>query len=164
MARGLKTMSIDGGKSLMRKVYNRFPDMVEDKSLIGNMWIIEEKGEEYWKSFIAELRQEEPNNLPDENAVDWRSQVVTPISTDKSTDPKERIGQLREDLEYHEKLYYTDPENVEISDYEYDMMMKELEKLEKDYPHFANEESPSVRVGFSGSETQKNFEKSLNKL
>ena len=58
MARGLKTMSIDGGKSLMRKVYNRFPDMVEDKSLLGNMWIIEEKGEEYWKSCIAELRQE----------------------------------------------------------------------------------------------------------
>ena len=58
-------MSIDGGKSLMRKVYNRFPDMFEEKSLIGNMSIIEEKGDDYWKSCIAELRQEEPNTLPD---------------------------------------------------------------------------------------------------
>ena len=154
-------MSVHGGKVLMRKVYNRFPDMVDDESLIGNIWIIEQKGKEYWKSFIAELRQSEPNNLPDENAIDWRSQISTPISVEKSTDPKERILQLRKDLEYHEKLYYTDPENVEISDYDYDMMMKELEKLEKDYPHFADEESPSVMVGFSGSETQKNFETNL---
>ena len=28
------------GKSLMRKVYNRFPDMVDDESLLGNIMII----------------------------------------------------------------------------------------------------------------------------
>ncbi len=155
---------IDGYKSLVRKVYNRFPDMVEDETLIGNKWIIEEKGKEYWNAFIAELRQSEPNDLPDENSIDWRQQVNTSVTAEKSTDPKERIGQLRDELEYHEMLYYTDPENVEISDYDYDMMMKELEQLEKDYPQFVDESSPSVRVGFSGSETQKNFEKKVKSL
>ena len=155
---------IDGYKSLVRKVYNRFPDMVEDETLIGNKWIIEEKGKEYWNAFIAELRQSEPNDLPDENAIDWRQQVNTSVPAEKSTDPKERIGQLRDELEYHERLYYTDPENVEISDYDYDMKMKELEQLEKDYPQFVDESSPSVRVGFSGSETQKNFEKKVENL
>ena len=155
---------IDGYKSLVRKVYNRFPDMVEDETLIGNKWIIEEKGKEYWNAFVAELRQSEPNDLPDENAIDWRQQVNTSVTAEKSTDPKERIGQLRDELEYHERLYYTDPENVEISDYDYDMMMKELEQLEKDYPQFVDESSPSVRVGFSGSETQKNFEKKVESL
>ena len=155
---------IDGYKSLVRKVYNRFPEKVEDETLIGNKWIIEEKGKEYWNAFVAELRQSEPNDLPDENAIDWRQQVNTSVTAEKSTDPKERIGQLRDELEYHERLYYTDPENVEISDYDYDMMMKELEQLEKDYPQFVDESSPSVRVGFSGSETQKNFEKKVENL
>ncbi len=157
----MKDNRLESRKAMVRKVYNRFPDMVDDETLLQNKWIIEERGRDYLQSFIEELRQEEPNNLPDVNAVDWRNQISTPISTEKSVDPEERILQLRKDLEYHEKLYYTDPDNVEISDYDYDMMMKELENLEKDYPQFADESSPSVRVGFSGSETQESFNKEL---
>ena len=44
------------------------------------------------------------------------------------------------------------------------MKMKELERLEKENPEFKSDESPSVRVGFDGSETQKNFEKNLEKV
>ena len=165
-----KRKRVDGYKSLVRKVYNRFPDMVDDESLIGNMWIIEHEGREYWNAFIAELRQSEPNNLPDGNAVDWRTRIVdvggkdTMITWIPTNNPKDDIETLRNFLEYHENLYYTDPDNVEISDYDYDMKMKELERLEKENPEFKSEESPSVRVGFEGSETQKNFEKNLEKV
>ena len=67
-------------------------------------------------------------------------------------------------MEYHENLYYTDPENVEISDYEYDMKMKELEKLEKENPQFKSETSPSTRVGFEGSETQTSLDENIKNL
>ena len=77
---------------------------------------------------------------------------------------KKEVAKLRKDLEYHEKLYYTDPDNVEISDYEYDMMMKRLEQLEEWFPQFTKESSPSVRVGFSGSETQAHLESNLENL
>lgn len=158
-------MSVHGGKSLMRKVYNRFPHMVDDESLIGNIWIIEEMGKEYWKKFILELKSKPPNNLPDENAVDWRTRITdigsksTMVTWVPTNDPKNDIETLRNYLEYHENLYYTDPDNVEISDYDYDMKMKELERLEKENPEFKSSESPSVRVGFEGSETQATLEK-----
>ena len=157
---------IDGYKSLMHKVYNRFPDQVEDETLIGNKWIIEEKGRTYWETFIAELKQSEPNNLPDENIADWRTRI-TDIDEKKwvpTGQPKNDINSLREYLEYHENLYYTDPDNVEISDYDYDMKMKELERLERENPEFKSKDSPSVRVGFEGSETQSSLEKHLKDL
>ena len=62
-------MSVHGGKVLMRKVYNRFPDMVDDESLIGNIWIIEHEGKEYWEKFILELKSEPPNNLPNNRCL-----------------------------------------------------------------------------------------------
>ena len=160
-------MSVDSYKSMMYKVYNRFPDQVEDESLIGNRWIIEEKGREYWNAFITELRQSEPNNLPDENVIDWRTRIVdvegksTMVTWIPTNDPEDDIATLRNYLEYLENLYYTEPDNVEISDYDYDMKMKELERLEQENPEFKSEDSPSVRVGFEGSETQSSLEKHL---
>lgn len=44
--------------------------------------------------------------------------------------PEERIAQLREKIAYHSDRYYNQ-DNPEISDYEFDMMMKELKTLEK---------------------------------
>ena len=41
------------------------------------------------------------------------------------------------------------------------MKMKELERLEQENPEFKSEDSPSVRVGFEGSETQSSLEKHL---
>lgn len=59
---------------------------------------------------------------------------------------KTRIDELVELLNYHSRLYYVENKN-EISDYEYDMLQKELKKLEADYPQFIRRDSPTQRVG-----------------
>ncbi|MBQ7624982.1 MAG: NAD-dependent DNA ligase LigA, partial [Clostridia bacterium] len=59
---------------------------------------------------------------------------------------KERIAYLTKELLYHSKLYYTD-DAPEISDYEYDMKMNELKKLEAEYPEYALPDSPTTRIG-----------------
>lgn len=159
-----------GYESLLRKVYNRFPDMVTDESLVAAHWLIADRGKQYYQEFITELQKEPPNNLPDEDAVDWRTRVVdvggkdTMITWVPTNKPEDDIETLRNFLEYHENLYYTDPGNVEISDYEYDMKMKELEKLEKENPQFKSETSPSTRVGFEGSETQTSLDENIKNL
>jgi DNA ligase (NAD+) len=59
---------------------------------------------------------------------------------------KERIKHLRQILEYHNYLYYV-ASQPEISDFEYDQLMKELIELEKQHPEYFDPNSPSVRVG-----------------
>jgi len=61
-------------------------------------------------------------------------------------DIKKRIEELREIIEYHNHKYYVE-DNPEISDYEYDMLMRELKKLEEEYPQFKSPNSPTERVG-----------------
>ncbi len=58
----------------------------------------------------------------------------------------ERIEYLRNILEYHSRKYYVE-DNPEISDYEYDMLFRELEELEEKYPELKSENSPTMRVG-----------------
>lgn len=60
--------------------------------------------------------------------------------------PEERIKELKEKLNYHSYKYYVLDE-PEISDYEYDMMLKELIELEEKHPEFKTPDSPSQRVG-----------------
>ncbi|SFU73333.1 DNA ligase (NAD+) [Pustulibacterium marinum] len=67
---------------------------------------------------------------------------------------KEQITQLREELTHHNYQYYV-LDNPSISDYEFDMKLKELQALEAQYPELYDANSPSVRVG--GMIT-KNFE------
>ena len=59
---------------------------------------------------------------------------------------KERIEELRKIIEYHSKKYY-DEDKPEISDYEYDMLMNELKKLEKENPEYITKDSPTQKVG-----------------
>ena len=59
---------------------------------------------------------------------------------------QKRIQELSELLEYHSKKYYVE-DNPEISDYEYDMMMRKLIALEEEFPQFKVAHSPSQRVG-----------------
>lgn len=61
-------------------------------------------------------------------------------------DAKARIEELKKTLEYHIDRYYN-MDAPEISDYEYDMMMQELKKLEKEHPEFVTADSPTQRVG-----------------
>lgn len=59
---------------------------------------------------------------------------------------KERIEELRRELNYHNHKYYV--ENApEISDYDFDMMMHELQRLEQEHPEFNDPNSPTKRVG-----------------
>lgn len=60
--------------------------------------------------------------------------------------PEQHIARLRGELERHNRLYYVD-NAPEISDFEFDAMMRELMDLERDYPQFADPNSPTVRVG-----------------
>ena len=59
---------------------------------------------------------------------------------------KKRIEELREQINHHNYRYYV-LDSPEISDVEYDELMKELRKLEEEHPEFITPESPTQRVG-----------------
>ena len=58
----------------------------------------------------------------------------------------ERIGFLRKELEKHNYNYYVLNAPV-ISDFEFDLLMQELQALEKRWPELASADSPTVHVG-----------------
>ena len=58
----------------------------------------------------------------------------------------QRIEQLRNELRRHEHLYYV-LDQPEITDAEYDAMMRELKELEEAHPELASPDSPTQRVG-----------------
>lgn len=57
-----------------------------------------------------------------------------------------QIEQLREEILHHEHLYYAEA-SPEISDQDFDALMKKLEKWEEEYPQFKTPDSPTQRVG-----------------
>ena len=59
---------------------------------------------------------------------------------------KEKIEALREELREHNYKYYV-LASPSISDYEFDMKLKELQALEDKYPEFMDATSPTMRVG-----------------
>ncbi len=59
---------------------------------------------------------------------------------------KKQAEKLREEIEYHNYRYYV-LDQPEISDAQYDRLMKELEKLEEQYPGLRSPNSPTQRVG-----------------
>jgi len=59
---------------------------------------------------------------------------------------KGRIEQLRAQINHHNYRYYV-LDSPEISDAEYDLLMQELNQLEKEYPQFLTLDSPTQRVG-----------------
>jgi DNA ligase (NAD+) len=66
--------------------------------------------------------------------------------TENEMEIEKKINDLRETLRYHSKRYYND-DAPEIEDYEYDMMMRDLKKLEEEYPQFDAVDSPTKKVG-----------------
>lgn len=62
-----------------------------------------------------------------------------------------RIKELSKQLEYHNNLYYNMDE-PEISDFEYDKMLRELENLEEQFPSLKSPLSPTNRVGGNAGE------------
>ena len=61
---------------------------------------------------------------------------------------KEKLESLRQQIRRHEYLYYVES-NPEISDKEFDILLKQLEELEKQYPELVTPDSPTQRVGGS---------------
>jgi DNA ligase (NAD+) len=59
---------------------------------------------------------------------------------------RKRVEKLCEEIEYHNHRYYV-LDQPEISDAEYDRLMRELEKLEDQYPELRTLNSPTQRVG-----------------
>lgn len=59
---------------------------------------------------------------------------------------KKKIQKIRDEINYHNHKYYVE-NNPVISDYEFDQLLKELEKLEEKYPDLIAPDSPTQRVG-----------------
>lgn len=59
---------------------------------------------------------------------------------------RKEIERLTKELNHHNHLYYV-LSAPEISDYDFDMLLKQLQELEDQYPEFASDVSPTKRVG-----------------
>lgn len=64
---------------------------------------------------------------------------------------KVKAEQLRKEITYHNNLYYN-KDNPEISDFEYDKMLRELENIEAEYPSLVTPDSPTQNVGGNAGE------------
>ena len=60
--------------------------------------------------------------------------------------PEERISALRAEIAHHNERYYAD-DAPEISDAEYDRLVRDLAALEAEHPELADSESPTLQVG-----------------
>jgi DNA ligase (NAD+) len=61
-------------------------------------------------------------------------------------DPRAQAEALREEIRHHENQYYV-LDQPEISDAEYDALMRQLQKIEQEHPELAAPDSPTQRVG-----------------
>ena len=57
-----------------------------------------------------------------------------------------KVDKLRAEINHHNRLYYAF-DSPEISDAEYDALMRELKQLEEKYPELLTPDSPTQRVG-----------------
>ena len=81
------------------------------------------------------------------------------IDNEKNTsfsDVQEKYTKLRNEIEYHNNLYYNEDKPL-ISDMEYDALMRELKQLEQEYPELLKNEkngesSPTEKIGGTASE------------
>jgi len=59
---------------------------------------------------------------------------------------KKEVERLTQEINKHNDLYYIDNQS-EISDYDFDMLLEQLQKLEAEFPEFAYSYSPTKRIG-----------------
>ena len=74
-------------------------------------------------------------------------------------DIKSKADALRQQLNYHNYRYYV-LDSPEISDIEYDRLLRELTGLERQYPELVTPDSPTQRVGAPVQDTFKTIEHS----
>lgn len=73
-------------------------------------------------------------------------------------DVRKRWGELQDEIAEHNRRYYVEDDPV-ISDYDYDMLVKELEKIEDDYPSLLEEAGGSVSQEVGAPVEEVSFEK-----
>ena len=66
-------------------------------------------------------------------------------------DAKSKAENLRKQIIYHNNKYYNE-DSPEISDFEYDALIRELEKLENDFPELITPDSPTQIIGGEAGE------------
>ena len=76
---------------------------------------------------------------------------------------KNKISSLINEIEEHNINYYI-KESPTISDYEYDVLLRELEYLEKKYPNYIQESSPTQRIGAAPNKEFATIEHSIPML
>lgn len=64
---------------------------------------------------------------------------------------RQKAENLREQIIYHNDRYYNQ-DSPEINDYEYDMLLKELEEIESEFPELITPDSPTQKVGGQAGE------------
>jgi DNA ligase (NAD+) len=77
-----------------------------------------------------------------------RLPILSKMGVMASETIKKRVEKIREEIEYHNYRYYV-LDQPEIFDVQYDRLMRELEKLEGEYPELRSPNSPTQRVGAS---------------
>jgi DNA ligase (NAD+) len=75
------------------------------------------------------------------NGIEWNKQTRM-----KQSEAKIRIEKLRQEIKDHNNNYYV-LNNPVISDFEYDLLLNELETLEKKFPALVTDDSPTRKVG-----------------
>jgi len=81
-----------------------------------------------------------------------------------SANIQKKIESLRQEIRRHDYSYYA-LSHPEISDREYDLLMRQLESLEKEHPEYKTDDSPTARVGagiIGGFKTVRHREKMLS--
>jgi DNA ligase (NAD+) len=63
-----------------------------------------------------------------------------------TTEARRRIEKLRKEVAHHDELYYRSAK-PEVTDFEYDVLKRELADLEAKFPELASADSPTARVG-----------------
>jgi DNA ligase (NAD+) len=74
-----------------------------------------------------------------------QTHAVDPVENE-TADPGHRAEHLRETIRHHERLYYV-LDSPEISDAQYDELVRELQAIETAHPELATPDSPTRRVG-----------------
>ncbi len=74
------------------------------------------------------------------------SEMSAKTSVDESPDPQQQAESLREAIRHHERLYYV-LDSPEITDSQYDELVRELQNLEREHPELITPDSPTQRVG-----------------
>src|SRR5436309_14438685 len=78
-------------------------------------------------------------------------------------DAAQRITELREQIHHHDYLYYVEA-RPEVSDAEYDALMRELRDLEASFPDLVTADSPTQRVAGAPKDVFKSEDEHAGKL